>query len=62
VTEEDRINRLEKKIDEIEGKQDQMLIEFAKYKGAWGGILLVVSALSAALYLFFDFIKVRAGL
>jgi hypothetical protein len=44
---EERLKRIEDKLDQIDEKQDHMELELTKYRGMLGGILLAVTAIGA---------------
>lgn len=57
-----RIDYLEERIHKIEENQEKILQEFSKYKGWVGGIIFTASALTAAVGVVYQWIKIKAGL
>ena len=51
---EDRIARIEKELDDIRLNQLELIKKLSRYEGKFGGILLVVSAIGAAVTLFLN--------
>ena len=54
---DDRVVKLEEKVEHIEEKLDSLLLKFARYEGKLGGILMVLAALGACFKLFWIDIK-----
>ena len=54
---DDRVVKLEEKVEHIEEKLDSLLLKFARYEGKLGGILMVLAALGACFKLFWTDIK-----
>ena len=52
---DDRLERLEKEVDDIQQTQIQILKELERYKGFWGGIIIVGTAVAACVSLWFGF-------
>jgi hypothetical protein len=53
------LDGLKNDVEELKAAQQKLLLELSKYKGMWGGIILVFSAISAAIMLFSDYIKIK---
>lgn len=56
---EARVRHLEKAmetLERVERSQQVILAELSRYRGAWGALVLVVSAVGAALYILKDWI------
>jgi hypothetical protein len=55
----DEIERLETELQRVSNNQDKLLSEWSRYKGFFGGIVFTISAISAAVGLLWDYIKVK---
>lgn len=53
---EERLKNTHEKLDELMESQQKMLLELTKYRGLWGGVMLVITALAACLEIGRDWI------
>ena len=56
---QDEITRLEDEIKQVKDNQDKLLSEWSRYKGFFGGVVFTISAISAAVGLLWDYIKLK---
>lgn len=51
------MDHLNQKVDKLEQNQEKMISEMQRYRGMWGGIMLVVTAIIAALTIYLEYFK-----
>ena len=57
MSDDDRIAALEAAVDKLTGRVDTAIQDLERYKGFWGGIMLIISAMWAAFITWIEFFK-----